>query len=324
MSAERYFNAGVAAFRRGDFVGAVVHYLQGLAGAPACVPAYLDLAKAYEHLGEWDAALEALERALRLAPNHPTGIRRRQRILEEKQTFGFLAQRLEEEVCFAFQDRFLLTVSEGVERESKEIAARALSQAYWEVGTTLEVFPTEPVVVHLLPSRASVRRPLWAAGLALEEGTLFIFLRQPKLNAGLLTALLRHEYGHFLVRSVSGGRCPAWFDEAIAEHVAKPRMSWEEARLDRAVAEGRWIPLRKLVVPFANLPPEDVSLAYAECGRIGDYLAKAFGTETFRWILDELRAGRSVEEALWVVCGLDIVALETEAFCLPLLHAATA
>lgn len=324
MSAERYFNAGVAAFRRGDFVAAVGYYLHGLERAPRCVPAYLDLAKAYEHLGEWNAALEALEIALQLAPDHPTGIRRRQRILEEKKTFDFLAQRLEDKVCFAFQDRFLLTVSEGVEGESKEIAARALSQAYWEIGTTLEAFPVEPVMVHLLPSRTPMRRPLWAAGLALEEGTLLVFLRQPRPNAGLLTALLRHEYGHFLVRSVAGGRCPAWLDEAIAEHVAKPRMSWEEARLNRAIAENRWIPLRKLVSPFANLPPEEVSLAYTECGRIGDYLAKAFGTEVFRWLLVELRGGRSVEEALSVVCDLDVAVLEMQAFCLPIFHAATA
>jgi tetratricopeptide (TPR) repeat protein len=329
IAAGRNFNAAVAAFHRGDFAASASHYRAGLAFAPDCAPAYLDLAKAYEHLGDWDAALDALAVAFRFVPDHPTGIRRRERILEEKVTFDALAERLDDDVCLAFRNRFTLTVADGVDRASKEVAARALSQAYWEIGKVLETFPTEPVVAHLLPGTAGVRRgyPVWAAGIALENGTILAFLRQPKPHPGLLTALLRHEYCHLLVRELSGGGCPAWLDEAIAERFAKPRMAWEEARLNRAVASGNWIPLAELALPFTNLPPEDVALAYTECGRIGDYLAGTFGVESFRLLLRELRAGRPVEEAIPVVYEMEVDELESRLFGLSaseVLHAATA
>jgi len=315
-AAGRYFNAAVAAFRRGDYAQAASYYRDGLAVAPDCASAYLDLAKVYEHLGDWDAALDALAVAFQLAPSHPTGIRRRDRILEEKRTYEALAERLGEEVCWAFQSQFLLTADESIGQASRETAARALSQAYWEMGTALEAFPSEPVVVHLLPATAIVRRgyPSWAAGIALGKRTIVAFLRQPNLNAGLLAALLRHEYAHLLVREVGGGSCPAWLDEAIAAWFAKPRMAWEEKRFQRAVAEGSWVPLSELTLPFTTLPADEVTLAYMECAKIGDYLATTYGVETFRCLLWELRAGKSADEAFLATLGFDVEALESRLF----------
>jgi len=311
-----HFNAAVAAFRRGDYGSAVRHYREGLDHAPRSVPAYLDLAKAHENLGEWDAALRAVDQGLELAPGNPTGLRRRARIVEQKATFDAISERLNDPSCDAFQHCFTLTVGPGVPPRIHDLALRALSQAYWEFGKALEVFPSEPVVVHLLPSRAGIRHgwPPWAAGIAQDNGTILVFLHSPAPGPGLLAGLLRHEYAHLLIMASSAGRCPHWLQEAIAECLAKPRMAWEEARLSQAVQEQRTIRLRDLTDSFTQLRHSDVGLAYHQCARIGEFLVDSFGIEAIRAALRSLHDGATIDDALRTAFDVDVDELDALLF----------
>lgn len=315
-TASRHFNTAVAAFQRGDFDTAVEHYHLGIEHQPDAFPAYLDLAKTYEQLGDWDAALTALDTALGLSPEHPVGLRRRTRILEEKETFDAIAARLTESSYAEFYGNFLLTVGAGISQETREIALKALASSYWELGRAFELFPTVQTVVHLLPVSAGVRSgyPLWAAGLASDGEEMVVFLRPDSVNVGVLSVLLRHEYAHLLVAQATDGNCPHWLNESIAQRLSKPMMGWEERQLRDSAALGKCLSLSGLEGSFTLLPQSRIALAYMQCGFIGRFLFEEFGLDAVRGILRELRQGTRIAEAFPTAFGLSVEEMESRLF----------
>lgn len=89
-----HFNRAAKYYQRAIYVQAIRHYLAGLKIDAARAEIYADLAKAYEMLGCWNQALEALEVALRLQPSYPIALRRQRRIREEKKIYEALEDEL--------------------------------------------------------------------------------------------------------------------------------------------------------------------------------------------------------------------------------------
>ncbi len=315
-SASAYFNAAVGAYQRGDYVASADYYRSGLDLQPEHTSAYVDYAKVCEFLGDWDGALAALDKALFAAPDHEAARRRQQRILEERGAFEQLADGLYTPEAQEHQHRFTVTLAEGIPAGAGDIACRALSHAYAEFQQTLGVTPSSRITVHLLPATSPARKgwPLWAAGLAQDNSSIAIFLHNPTPNAGLLCALLRHEYTHILVHEVTRGRCPHWLDEALAGALSKPLMQWEKDRVRAAVDGGYALPLDELDIPFTDLPVESVSLAYHQCAVLGSYLVDTFGGELVQQTLQALRDGESISAGMRATLGSDVADVERRLF----------
>ena len=82
-----HFNRAANYYQQAIYVQAIRHYLAGLKIDPKRAEIYADLAKAYEMLGYWGRALKSLEVALQLQPGYPIALRRKRRILEEKEIY---------------------------------------------------------------------------------------------------------------------------------------------------------------------------------------------------------------------------------------------
>lgn len=319
-SASTYFNAAVAAYQRGDYVASAEYYRAGLASQPEETAPYVDYAKVCEFLGDWDHALAALDKALFADPDHEAARRRQQRILEERVAFEQLADALDAPEAERHQDNFTVTLADGISPAAGDVARRALSHACAEFEQVLGVTPSSRVTAHLLPATSPARKgwPLWAAGMAQDNSGIAIFLHNPTPNAGLLCALLRHEYTHILVHEITQGRCPHWLDEALAGALSKPLMQWEKDRVRQAVSAGRARSLHDLDIPFADLPGEHVSLAYHQCAVLGSYLLATFGPELVQETLHSLADGASVSDAMRTTLGSDVQDVERRLFA-PLL-----
>ena len=85
-----HFQRAAFCYQQTRYVEAIRHYLAGLKFDMTRHHIYADLAKAYEMVGEWDRALSYLDIALRLSPDSPTALRRKARLLQEKQGFDAL------------------------------------------------------------------------------------------------------------------------------------------------------------------------------------------------------------------------------------------
>ena len=167
------FNRAANHYQQACYAQAIQHYLAGLKIDPMWVEVYADLAKAYEMLGYWNQALEALEVALRLRPGYPTALRRKKRILEEKRVYDALIDELDvdldaSDIRFPFQHQpadSLIYVAPKIEREFFTLACtdtisqklllvvcQLIEHTYHEVGEIFQCYPQHrvPVLIEVI------------------------------------------------------------------------------------------------------------------------------------------------------------------------------
>jgi len=118
-----------------------------------------------------------------------------------------------------------------------------------------------------------------------------------------------HELAHLLIDCRTGGNCPRWLSEGLAQQ-AERIVTGAEVRLDEIAAPGSgWYALPALDEDFDRLP--DQELAYRQSLGLVEYLTRNFGAETIRGLLAALGRGESFSQALRAGLGLEPGELET-------------
>ena len=140
------------------------------------------------------------------------------------------------------------------------------------------------------------------AGYAFPEQGVFV-------GQGLDRRIIVHESTHLLFRDALGEKAldtPAWLDEGIATY---------------SDLYGRTSPLRGM--NRVSGTPRTIPLFYQKSVSVVAYLIEEYGEDNFRRMLDELRAGRVIEDALLNVYGFDVDGLDRRWAGLPVEPAAT-
>jgi len=187
----------------------------------------------------------------------------------------------------------------------------------WEVLSKLfNDKPKLPIEIDLLPDMESLAR---VSGLSVDQlertGTIGVtkygrvmIVTPRKLVTGYpWLDTLAHELTHFFITRLSRNKAPIWLHEGISKLLER---SWrskefqelcpEEAYLlDRAVNEGRLIPLRRFHPSIAYLPDqEDAALAYAQVLSFVHYLNSRLGENGLRKLLRGLGEGKGLDNIL--------------------------
>jgi len=117
-----------------------------------------------------------------------------------------------------------------------------------------------------------------------------------------LEATLKHELCHLLLRRhIKGERLPRWLDEGICQWssggIAEIMTDSGDNILARATISDRLIPINEL----RRFPTEKQSLilAYEESKSIVEYIVAEFGEHEILQVLEYLKKGYSLDEALW-------------------------
>jgi len=203
---------GIARVRQEDWP-AGKELLERATQLGAADPATLiSLGRAYRQLGDRPAAVEALHRARAAGANgaeFDAMVTRLERELDAEWDFDELRS-----------SHFSIAFAPG-ERESRaaaELVAQGLEDAYFHVGSKLDLYPGDRLPAVLYPSEDFhdvTQTPSWSSG---------VFDGRIKLPVGglvegdraTLERTLRHEYAHVLVHQLSRGRTPVWVNEGIA------------------------------------------------------------------------------------------------------------
>jgi hypothetical protein len=119
-----------------------------------------------------------------------------------------------------------------------------------------------------------------------------------------LIAVLRHELGHSFIRARTGGNCPTWLQEGISQWLEGGDPRRDDAVVAAALRQGRLLPLLTLEGPFQSLPPDQVSLAYAESLSAVAQIARTRGEGAIVRLLAGLGDRLPAEEALPVALAL--------------------
>ena len=334
--AQVHFSRAIACFQSACFTQAVRHYLDGLKIDGTRAEVHADLSKSYEMLGQWDEALACLEASLKLHANHPVALRRKKRILEEKQVYEALiheetlGQPIHSDVRAQHscapgltrtkiaREHFALTCEDSIPSKTLWLLCQLIEKTYCDVGKLLQCYPQHEVSISIenreLRNRPHVHRqkpadpdtksplPIWAAG-AYHGHIRLTCNASTDPNLGLLYALIRHEWVHLLIDRLAHGQCPIWLNEGLAQLIARPIMNFERQRLQQANHNQQLLCVHELEQVFRDSPSDRQRVSYLQSTAIAERLIQQFGISRMRDLLTCIGIGVSAQAAFQKIFG---------------------
>ncbi|MGB8727624.1 MAG: hypothetical protein WCD09_09505, partial [Candidatus Sulfotelmatobacter sp.] len=117
---------------------------------------------------------------------------------------------------------------------------------------------------------------------------------------------------HSFINQLSGGRCPPWLHEGIAQLMEPKSLGSDGHLLAQLFKTQRNIPLNTLEGSFLSFSGSQAYLAYAESLAAVSYINDSYGMGDIQRILQRLSEGRSTEAALRATIHSDYGQLESE------------
>lgn len=345
--ATAYNNYGVGLGNEGQWEAAVVQLQEALRLEPSNAQFQRNLSSLYANQAreayerhQLAEARTALERAIALDPNvaqfyailgdveyHSQRLKeakiawQRAIALDAAQT-AFLKERLDRvanelpvESTFErlWQAYFDLRYEEQLQRPVGFDIRDALLEARRLVGADFAYWPTYKIVV-LIYSAKSFRRlraevPDWVAGQF--DGKIRVPFPDGEMAPGLVKQILFHEYTHALIHDLTGGRCPVWLNEGLAEYEGRSRHPGSLTQLSEAHQAGRLIPWDQLSDQFSYArSADDVTLGYQQSYSLVAYLVERYGFWRIRRLLKAIKAGKPWDTVLVEELRLKLPRLE--------------
>ncbi|MFO0652812.1 MAG: peptidase MA family metallohydrolase [Polyangiales bacterium] len=131
-------------------------------------------------------------------------------------------------------------------------------------------------------------------------------------SASNMAQVLRHELSHLLLAEATHhATLPRWLSEGVAVHQADEHSFERFEALASASWTGRLLPLRRLDEGFSE-GADQVNAAYAESTDFVGYLLRIDGPTRFAILVDHLREGMPLEEAIEQTYGASMPRVEDE------------
>ena len=285
---------------------------QALSYAQRAVRAAPDSADAYAMLGyaqfasdRTRDAVTSWKRSLQLRPDAKV-----ERMLAKAQR----EQNVESDYVQGESSHFVLHY-EG-KQTSESLRAQilaALESDYDDLARDLGNPPRDSILVTLYTEQAFfdvTHAPGWSG--ALNDGKLRIPISGLSSMTPELARVLKHELAHSFITQLSGGRCPAWLHEGIAQFLEPRNLGGEGHHLSLLFKTQRNIPLNVLEGNFMRFSGAEAYVAYAESLAAVSYITDSYGLSDIQSILQRLSQGNSTEAALRATIHSDYGQLESD------------
>ncbi len=188
-----------------------------------------------------------------------------------------------------------------------------LESEYDDLVRSLGIAPRENISVFLYTEQAFfdvTQSPSWAG--AVNDGKLRIPIQGMTSVTPELARVLKHELTHSFVNQLSGGRCPQWLNEGIAQAMEPKSLNSHGRLLAQLFHADREIPLNALEGSFMNFSGIQAVVAYDESLAAVQYIDDTYGMSDLQRILQRLGQGSSTEAALRSTIHSDYGELQTE------------
>jgi tetratricopeptide (TPR) repeat protein len=188
----------------------------------------------------------------------------------------------------------------------------ALESDYDDLVRDLGSPPRDNILVTLYTEQAFfdvTHAPSWTG--AINDGKLRIPVSGLNSMTTDLAHVLKHELAHSFITQLSGGRCPSWLHEGIAQ-LLEPRNLNEGHQLSLLFQSHSNIPLNALEGGFMNLSGIQAHVAYAESLAAVSYINDSYGLSDIQRILQRIGQGNSAEAALRATIHSDYGQLESD------------
>ena len=339
LAATAYFLAGKHEFERGDLQQARRYFETALRFQPDNSTVLNYYAMALVRSGNAAAALTYAERSARANPNSAdahtvlgfvrfSADRTKEAVQAWKRSLELRPDPIVEQYLAKAQ-REVAAEADYSQRESSHFTLRyegrqtseqlrreliaTLESEYDDLVRELGVAPRASIPVILYTEQAFfdvTQAPSWSG--AINDGKLRIPVSGLSSVTSDLARVLKHELAHSFVNQASGGRCPTWLNEGIAQAVEPKSLSSNGRRLAQLFREQHAIPYNALEGSFMRFSSGEAVLAYDESLAAVQYIADTYGMSDVERVLERLAEGSSTEAALRAIIHSDYGQLESE------------
>jgi hypothetical protein len=315
----------------GDFERAVARYNVGLRFDPNNSGLLMETAYLHLRRSEYSAAEDLLEHARRIEPDSAevaklsgwayyglnraadavTQWKRAMELNPDAETLHALekAQRdAQEEAEYREGEtlHFRLKYNGGAAPQLAEQVLKTLEGEFDEISATLNYVPPEPIGVILYTNQTFMditRAPSWSG--ALNDGRIRVPVEGLTSMTDELARVLKHELTHSFVGQKTGGRCPVWLQEGIAQYMEGKRSRVNAGVLSAAYESHMEFSLLSYETSWLNLPRDAAASAYAWSLAVVEGIVTVNGMDDLERILERLAAGSSAEDAIRAVLHED-------------------
>jgi hypothetical protein len=147
------------------------------------------------------------------------------------------------------------------------------------------------------------RAPSWSG--ALNDGRIRVPVEGLTTMTDELARVLKHELTHSFVGQKTGGRCPVWLQEGIAQYMEGKRSRSIAGALAAAYERHMEFSLLSYETSWLTLPKDAASVAYAWSLAVVETIVTVNGIDDLERILEHLAAGSSPEDAVRAVLHSD-------------------
>jgi tetratricopeptide (TPR) repeat protein len=193
---------------------------------------------------------------------------------------------------------FRLKYNGAAAPELAQEVLKTLESEFDEISVTLDYTPPEPIGVILYTNQTFMditRAPSWSG--ALNDGRIRVPVEGLTSMTSELARVLKHELTHSFVGQKTGGRCPVWLQEGIAQYMEGKRSRVNAGALSAAFEQHMEISLASYESSWLNLPRDAAGNAYAWSLAVVEEIVTVEGMDDLERILDRLAAGSSTEDA---------------------------
>jgi tetratricopeptide (TPR) repeat protein len=189
----------------------------------------------------------------------------------------------------------------------------ALESDYDDLVRDLGSPPRDSILVTLYTEQAFfdvTQAPTWSG--AINDGKLRIPISGLSSMTPELAHVLKHELAHSFINQLSGGRCPPWLHEGIAQFLEPKSLGSAGRQISQLFKAQQNIPLNALEGSFQNFSGAQAYVAYAESLATVSYISDTYGMGDVQRILQLLSQGNSTEAALRATIHSDYGQLEID------------
>ena len=319
----------------GDFPRAVDHYNVGLRFDPNNTALLLEAAYLHLRRSEYTAASDLLDQARRNDPDSAevakltgwayyglnraadavTQWKRAMELKPDEETQHALEKaerdaKEEAEYHEGETPHFRLKYNGKAAPELAQEVLRTLESEYGEISAALNYDPPEPIGVILYTNQTFMditRAPSWVG--ALNDGRLRVPVEGLSTMTDELARVLKHELTHSFVGQKTGGRCPVWLQEGIAQYMEGKRSRNNAGSLTAAYERHMEVSLLSYETSWLSLPRDAATVAYAWSLAVVETIMTVDGIGDLERILEHLAAGSSTEDAVRAVLRQDYAEL---------------